>query len=59
MTDVQERPQQQVPLLRYGGKMFINNTWVAAKSGKTLDVFDPSTGSKINIEIVNSKRRAG
>jgi len=26
-------------------QIFINNAWVDAKSGKTFDVIDPSTGA--------------
>jgi phenylacetaldehyde dehydrogenase len=44
MADVMEKTDVQNQLLKHGGKMFINNQWVNAKSGKTLDVFDPATG---------------
>jgi len=47
MASVLERPAGQQKLLTHGGKMFINNKWVDAKSGKTLDVYDPSTGEVI------------
>jgi len=47
MASVLERPAGQEKLLTHGGKMFINNKWVDAKSGKTLDVYDPSTGEVI------------
>ena len=47
MASVLERPAGQEKLLTHGGKMFINNKWVDAKSGKTLDVYDPSTGELI------------
>src|SRR3978361_691462 len=46
MSTVLERPAAD-KLLTEGGKLFINNKWVAAKSGETLDVFDPSTGQVI------------
>src|ERR1700761_640995 len=47
MASVLDRPVEQEKLLTHGGKLFINNQWVEAKSGKTLDVFDPSTGKVI------------
>lgn len=45
MASVRERTDLQESLLRHGGKLFINNQWVDASSGKTLDVFDPATGA--------------
>src|SRR3546814_4836497 len=47
MASVLDRPGRQEKFLTHGGKMFINNKWVDAKSGATLDVFDPSTGDVI------------
>jgi phenylacetaldehyde dehydrogenase len=47
MASVLDRPAEHEKLLTHGGKMFINNKWVEAKSGKTLDVYDPSTGEVI------------
>src|SRR3546814_10336334 len=47
MASVLDRPGSQEKFLTHGGKMFINNKWVDAKSGATLDVFDPSTGDVI------------
>jgi phenylacetaldehyde dehydrogenase len=47
MASVLDRPAEQGKLLAHDGKLFINNQWVEAKSGKTLDVFDPSTGKVI------------
>ena len=28
-------------------RLFINNEWVEARSGKTIDVIDPATGGRI------------
>src|SRR3546814_14453884 len=47
MASVLDRPGSQEKFLTHGGKMFINNKWMDAKSGATLDVFDPSTGDVI------------
>lgn len=47
MASVLDRPEAQGKFLAHGGKMFINNKWVDAKLGATLDVFDPSTGDVI------------
>jgi len=45
MASVLERDAtKQEKFLKHGGKLFINNNWVDAKSGKTLDVYDPVTG---------------
>ena len=46
MSTVLERPADET-LLSHGGKLFINNKWVDARSGDTFDVFDPSTGEVI------------
>jgi phenylacetaldehyde dehydrogenase len=34
-------------LLRHGGKLFIDDKWLDAASGATLDVYDPATGRVI------------
>jgi phenylacetaldehyde dehydrogenase len=47
MSTILERPAQGERLLTNDGKLFINNKWVGAKSGETLDVFNPSTGRVI------------
>src|SRR3546814_16183865 len=47
MASVLDRPGSQEKFLTHCGKMFINNKWMDAKSGATLDVFDPSTGDVI------------
>jgi phenylacetaldehyde dehydrogenase len=44
MPNVLDRPAEREKLIAHGGKMFINNQWVEAQSGETLDVFDPATG---------------
>ena len=44
MASVIEKPEGAAKYLKHGGKLFINNKWVDAKSGKTIDVFDPATG---------------
>ena len=44
MASVLERVDMQLSLLKHGGKMYIDNRWVDARSGATLDVFDPATG---------------
>jgi phenylacetaldehyde dehydrogenase len=40
-----EQSPQQEQFLKHGGKMYIDNRWVDALSGKTLDVYDPVTGA--------------
>lgn len=44
MASVLEKTEGAAKYLKHGGKLFINNKWVDAKSGKTIDVFDPATG---------------
>ena len=47
MASVIDKVDAHLKFLKHGGKLFINNQWVEAKSGKTLDVFDPATGEVI------------
>lgn len=47
MMNVLERSADQEKYLAGKGRLFINNHWVDAKSGKTLDVYDPSNGKVI------------
>lgn len=47
MMNVVESFEDQEKYLMGKGRLFINNQWVEAKSGKTLDVYDPSNGKKI------------
>ena len=47
MASVVEAAGIQDKYLAGKGKLFINNTWVDARSGATLDVFDPATGEVI------------
>jgi phenylacetaldehyde dehydrogenase len=47
MMNVLESSADQEKYLAGKGRLFINNHWVEAKSGKTLDVYDPSNGKVI------------
>lgn len=47
MASAVEAGNVQDQYLAGKGKLFINNKWVDARSGATLDVFDPATGDII------------
>ncbi|NJO34874.1 MAG: aldehyde dehydrogenase family protein, partial [Rhodospirillales bacterium] len=47
MASLVEALNVQDKYLAGKGKLFINNAWVDARSGATLDVFDPATGDAI------------
>ncbi|API58623.1 betaine-aldehyde dehydrogenase [Tardibacter chloracetimidivorans] len=44
MATLERSHDEKQKLLKHAGRMFINNKWVDAVSGRTFDVFDPATG---------------